>query len=531
MIGKLLGIRLRSFVSSLGGRSKRGEYKPPSVGRIVVLSLLLLYLVGTFAMLATTVAIALLSVSDLLGAPWLFFAMYAALPFAVIFMFSVFETKAELFECRDTELLLSLPLRSRDVVISRLLSVVLLNYAEAAVLMWPFLFVYAIAGGAPLAILGGILAYLLVPLLSTALSTGVGYLVARISAAVKRKTLVTMVLYLAFFVAYFWLYQSLFAMGDGSAEDLAASLSPLASVGALRFVGEAVMLTPLPTLSLVLVTVGAALLVFFVVERTFLRVAIPRHGARRRAYTGGRATRRSAFASLARKEISRFFSNATYMINSAMGVTLTLLLTGAVLFSGAELQSALLSELGMTVRELTPIIILALVAVTMMNYPSACALSLEGKSLWLLRSLPVREDTVLLAKCVPHVLVCTVPSSISAIVLSVALRASFGQVVAFLLLPPLAGVACALFGILLNVAFPKLDYTSEAQPVKNSMAAMLSMFLQMIVGILMLFAGSALVFIGIGWVALVITALLLLFLCALLYVLVTRVSARKLTAL
>lgn len=530
MIGKLLGLRIRAFLGSFNRRGKSGDYQKPSVGRLVLISLVFLYLVGIFAFLFTSMAITMQASVSILGAPWIYFAVYALLPFAVIFTFSIFETKSALFECKDNAFLLSLPIKPRDIVVSRILSVLLLNYAEAAVMMWPFLIVYAIGAGIGWELLGGVLAFVFVPLLATSLSTGIGYLIARISARVKRKTLVTMALYLLFFVAYFWLYTTMFsASTEGNVEDIAAVLATITErLPALRFVGEASMLTPIPTLIFVAVTLAVTALVFYRVIATFLSVSTASRGESKAVYRERRAVRRSAFFAIAKKELHRFTSSATYMMNTAMGILLSVVLAGFLCFTGAD---GIEAALGIPLYYFSPVLVLALVIATLMNYPSACAVSLEGKSLWQLRALPVRAEVVLLAKCVPHVLICSVTTVVCGIAMAIAMRANFLYLLALIVLPVLANVVSALFGIFINTAFPKLEFTTEAQPVKSSLATMIVLFTQMIFGLALVTGGLILSLQGLGILALIGTAVLLLFLGAVLYVLVTRRSAKKIMTL
>ena len=526
MIGKLLGLRIRAFFGSMSRRGKSGDYRKPSAGRLLLIALVFLYLIGMFVFMFTGLALTMLEVTKLIDASWMYFAVYALAPFALVFTLSIFETKSALFECKDNAFLLSLPIKPQDIVLSRILSVLLLNYAEAAVMMWPFLIVYAIGGGTGGELLGGVLAFLLVPLLATSLATGVGYVIARISARVKKKTLVTMVLYLLFIVAYFWLYTSLFsASTEGNVEDIAAMLATIGErFPALRFVGEAAMLTPVPTLLLAVGTLGVTAFVFYRVVATFLSVSTAARGESKTVYKERRAVRRSAFFAIAKKELHRFTSSATYMMNTAMGVLLSIALAGFLCITGVD---GIEEALGISVYYLMPVLVLALVASALLNYPSACAVSLEGKSLWQLRSLPVRADVILLAKCVPHVLIGSVTTAVCAVAMAIALRANILYALALIVLPILANIVSALFGIFINTAFPKLDYTTEAQPVKSSLAVMIVLFTQMIVALLLVYGGFFLAIQGLGVLALIGTALLLLFLGAVLYVLVTRRSAKK----
>lgn len=528
MIRQLLGIRFRSAIAALGGKSKNGTYKPPSTARILLLSFAFLYLIGAFIFIASSMAVSLCMVTVPYGYDALYFAFYAVIPFAAIFALSIFETKSVLFECKDTEQLLALPIRPRDVVISRILSVLLLNYAEAAILMVPFLVVYALFGGAPIGIVGGLLSFCLIPLLATALSTGIGYLIARLSARVKHKTLLTVLLYVAFFAAYVLLLQ--WMMSVESDDEMTQIGQMLASVAEqaplLRFVGEAVLLRPLPFAVLAAVTVGVSLLVYSRITRTFVGLSTERRGQTRTVYTERRLHRTHPFFALVRKELSRFTSSASYMLNASFGIVLEVFLTASLFFFDPTEAVSTLQALGLSADSLAPLAVVILTVCTMTNYIAACSVSLEGQSLWIVRMLPIRAEDILLAKAVPHMMITSVVSIACGIALSLRLHASFGYAVCLVLVPVLANVAAALWGVVLNTAMPKLDYTSEAQVVKQSMSALLGMLLPLALGIVLLILTVLLTVLSLGWLAMLLCALLLVLIAVCMYAVLVRVSAR-----
>ncbi len=530
MIRKLIAIRLRStFGSMLRRKGTNGEYSAASPARLLLLGLVYAFLIGFFAIFSGSMAVSLCMTTVPYGQDVLFFAFYALLPFAAVFVLSIFETKSALFESKDTELLLALPIRPRDIVVSRVMSVLLVNYGIAAIFMVPFLGVYAAFCGKLLGVLGGLVSFVLIPLLATALSVGVGYVVARIAARVKNKTFVTMALYILFFVVYFYLYSRLLSV-TGDSDDLGALGEYMASIAAgapvLCFIGDAVMLRPLPFLALLAVTVGLSAFVFWRVSATFISVSTMHRGERRAVYIERRTLRKSPFFALARKELARFISSAVYMMNAATGLVFLILFTGVLLFADITGIQMMLTELGLSSDAFVGVIAMILVLCTLMNFISACTVSLEGKSLWLVRMLPVKASDVLLAKTVPHIVITSAFSTLCGIVLAIRLQASVGYALALVFLPLLANITSALWGVVINTALPKFDYTSEAQVVKQSMSGFLGMFVPAMLAFVMLVAVFVLSMLSLGWLALLVCGAVFVMLSALLYVLLIRVSAR-----
>ena len=201
MVKLLVKNRLRGFVS---GMLKQG--KKASKGKIALFSLLFAYLFAAVAFLSGTLSYMFGKVFIPLGFSWLYFAIFTLASFSAVFLLSIFETKSELFDCKDNDLLLSMPVPERALVISRSIVVLVFNYVVEAIVILPPIVVYAIISHDVIGVIGALLVSLFVPLLATALSSGVGYVIAFLSKKIRRSTLVTLVLSLAFIFLYFWGY-------------------------------------------------------------------------------------------------------------------------------------------------------------------------------------------------------------------------------------------------------------------------------------------------------------------------------------
>ena len=137
MVKLLVKNRLAGLFGSMFSRGKKGSVKKASVGRKILFSLLYAYVAIVFIGLAVSMAIGLGLLMIPNGAPRLYFSAFIMATLTITFVLSIFETKSELFECRDNELLLSMPIRPRDIVLSRVLVVLIYNYLTEAIVMIP----------------------------------------------------------------------------------------------------------------------------------------------------------------------------------------------------------------------------------------------------------------------------------------------------------------------------------------------------------------------------------------------------------
>jgi ABC-2 type transport system permease protein len=270
MIKSLIGIRLRSaFFSFLSGKDKNGNVKLVSGGKIALYTLLYAFIILSFLFLMFTSAIssALLLIP---AAEELYFGLFMILSFTVLFFLSIFETKSELFDCKDNDLLFSLPIKERDIMLSRIFTVLSFNYIAEAIIMIPVAVSYMIMGGGITGIIGSILIFAGVPLLATALASAVGYAVALISKRFKYKTIVTLLFSIAFLAVYFVVYFSFIGNMSAVPEDTTVNLPEIVeNYSLVNVIGGVGVLAPVHTVIYVLAVACISFAAMLIISRNY----------------------------------------------------------------------------------------------------------------------------------------------------------------------------------------------------------------------------------------------------------------------
>lgn len=536
MIKRLIGLRLRAAFLSMtqGRRSKDGSYTRMSTGKLVLYVILYAYLGLVFAGMSAGISF-VLGALFLPGSDWAYFGILLLAVFSILLLLSIFETKSELFECKDNALLMSMPIRPRQIVVSRIFVVLIYNYVEMALVALPMLFVYLILGHSVAHLFTAALVFAILPFPATALAAFFGYLLAELSKRMRNKTLVSVVLALGFFALYFVGYMKLMGSLESMEDmDTASVEALLEKLSFLRPLGECAAGKPLPLLLYILLSAAVTYVAYVLISRHYFSVITATVGTSRRAYRLNRGGGRSPFFALAGKELRRFFSSAAYILNAAISPLLGL---GLAVFTLVRRQSMLgaidsmMQEMeglsGTPSSLLAPVFIIAAVFFAAMNLTASSAVSLEGNSLWIPRSMPLSERTVLLAKTVPHFLVGTPISLLTLFLLLAAVGAEWYYYPLGILTLLLANAAFALLGVVMNVAFPKFAYNNEAQVLKQSAAVGLSMLVQMVLDILLLVLTVPLSLFSLGIVALFVALILFAGMTVGLYFLLTGPCARR----
>ena len=106
------------------------------------------------------------------------------------------------------------------------------------------------------------------------------------------------------------------------------------------------------------------------------------------------------------------------------------------------------------------------------------SISLEGKSLWIIKSLPITPKTVYLSKIAVNLTIIS-PAVIDVIIIGIALKLGVARTLMILLLLAACAVFISFYGLFINLLLPNFSWISEVVVIKNSAATMVTVFSSM----------------------------------------------------
>ncbi len=477
MLKTLLSLRLRSMLSVLNG-SQRTKKKQSRFG-LAAFTLLMLVSFSSLGFLFWHIFDMLSEPFASFGLGELYFALLALLSFALMFIGSIFTAKSQLFEARDNELLLSLPIRPLDILLSRLFVLWLVAFLLALPVGIPALLVWKRPIG-PAGWLSALLVLaVLLPGLCLALSAFVGWIVHRIAARFGHKSSVTVFLWLLFLGGYMWLSFHWHSALESLAADPARLAGSMSMLKLPLWAGRAISDGDLAALGmLALVVLPLCALVCLLLAATFVRTATDRRGSARKRYVEREAPAHSLRTALLLRELRRLWGTPSYLFNSGIGAVMALLGAAVLLVKAGDLN-VLLSAAGVEeLRQMLQMIAIpALCLLASMIYFTAPSISLESKTLWLAKSLPVDTKELLRAKLRMHILLSVPPVLLLAGACAAVLQTRGLRIALTLLLPTLYCVLIGLVGLEANLRFPNFDWINETQAVKTGVSVLLTMFI------------------------------------------------------
>ena len=452
-------------------RSRRGV-----IGMFVMFAAIMLFLCLVFGMIAFNLASKLLPDHG-----WLYFSLVSLIALFLGVFGSVFNTYSTLYGAKDNEMLLAMPIPPKKLLASRLIGVFGLGLLYEALVMLPAMILYWIFVPVTAArVLCPIALTLVLSLIILSLCCVLGWVVALIAARLKNKSFITVFVSLAFLALYYVFYfranmylQQIDEHTEQITQAMRSWLWPFYQMG-MAGAGNWLSL-------LISALIAAALFaaVYFVLVRSFLRIATANRGEKKAVYREKPVKAAGVPAALLRREFKRFTSSANYMLNCGLG---TVFMLGAAVLAAVKagaIRSAL-SSLYLETPSLALLLPVLLVAGAMvigsMNDITAPSVSLEGKGIWLVQSLPVRARDVLRAKQLLH-LIITLPAAILMMIcLCVVLQLPLLQSLLLTLICVLFVALSSAGGLAINLKRPNLTWTNEAVPVKQNFGVVVALF-------------------------------------------------------
>lgn len=415
------------------------------------------------------------------GFNWLYFALMALLAMALGVFGSVFNTYASVYLPKDNELLMSLPIPNRTLLLARLSGVYITSLMYSAWVWIPALIAYwLIEPVNVLNIIFPVLITFIITMVVAVLSCILGWLVALIASKAKGKSFITLFLSIAVFALYYVVYFKI--VGSISEildhiEELERSVKSWLHYSYL--LGRAADGDVLSMLLVTLITAAAAAICFMVLSKSFTKLSTTGTGYGKRAKTTADYTKKPLRTALVRREYKHFTSVSTWMLNGGFGLLLLPIAAAALLIKSKSIRGILpviAQELPQFYELLPVLLMIAVCIVLSTNAILPVSVSMEGKTLWQLQSLPIKPWDILHAKEKMSVQLSTYPAAFFTLACGVVFKLHRWETALTCLAVWIYIWTISDFGLFLNLKMPNFSWTNVASVTKQSAPVVISMF-------------------------------------------------------
>ncbi len=462
-----------SFKRLLGFDLKRSKTKAILVGLALIYAIVVF--LGSFGYLFFDLG----RILNGMGQPEILLSFITIYSIGLSIMIVLFRASGYLFYYKDYDILAPLPIHPRTVLFAKMTVMMVMLYISAFILTLPIVFSYFYwTGFNILSIIFFLVAFLFVPLAPIIVMSFLSLLVAMVTSKFRRSKLISIIL---IFVIMIGIFMFSFSINETSVNPLTGQINLFSGIGnaypPFKWFITAINEHSFLNLGLLISTHSIAFVIFMfsiqgLVQRTNQK------GIKSNIRKNNKQLKyqeKSVLVTLVQKEFKKFLSSTIYAINAGFGPVILIFLSIASLFYQSQIESYLGEMIGTGLD--VEVLILVLIGFTVaMTYTPAISLSLEGKNFWILKSLPIKAETIVYSKIAFNLLLIVPIAAISILLFGISIGFSIVTQLILIVLIVVFAVLISAFDAIMNMLLPKFDFVNEAEVVKQSVTALLGIF-------------------------------------------------------
>ena len=460
--------------------------------------------IAVFGFLLVVLMISIYSYADMMleplagtGMEYSVLTIFALIAVVFILVEGLYKASGLLFNCRDDDLVLALPVRRSSVFLMRIAKFYLFELFFSALILAPAMVAYVVRVGVGAVeasfYLSSLVALVLLPVIPVVLASLIAMGISGVASKFKYKNLIQIVLTTVMLVGILALSFNIQNIMLSIAEH-ASSVNE--TITRLYYpVGAYIqMVTDFNVLSLlvfIVVNVAVAGGFAWALSKVYFKInsraKVVKVGGDRKEST---IKARSVMASLMIKEARRFVASPVFLINAGFSLVLYVIAVVMVVVNVDGLVSMLgtmlPAEAGITgemILGLMPVATVGLIVFcALMTSITSSMISLEGRTINILKSMPVSAFKIILAKVLTAVAIIVPFFLIGDIILFIKFDYSVWQMLMIVALSIVMPIVAETLGIIVNLKFPKMDAENDTEVVKQSMSSMVAVFAGLILG-------------------------------------------------
>ncbi len=513
MVIKLLKNRIYTFLTTVNGGFKR-KFDIKSILKITPLVLLYIFvqsIAGVTFFLKYPVKTFVNSGNEIEG---LF--LFACIIFSLCFGLNMLTIPSQLIDANDNDLLLSMPIKHSIIVRSRLISLYLINLFITLILGISYLWSYKLVGGT-------ISARFLI-IYFTELTALVFFILGLACFVYWLINIVAKIFYsaaylLTMFIGFGALIIGCCCLYYFITFSEGTNLSFLKKIMLIIYCFSDSVISTKYSSVILFISLFIFVIAELLISKWFLRIFSSSQKKNKRINNIKKVNTDSCLISMIKKEIVLITKEKQYLLNAGLGCIFLIILSFVVVF-----DKSLLFKIS-NKKDVTAIFLLAIPCLSsIMNLFSASSISLEGKSLWLPKSLPIRANLFFLSKAFAHTFMSLLPIVLFATVANIYYDMSILLRIYIYILPLSLSLLISFLGILVNVRFPVFDFVSVVTAVKQGISTIVLLFISGLISSVLILLYLILHKFIINEVYLSVILILTLIVNAILYIIINRKS-------
>lgn len=479
-MSNLLVILKNSFINNTGINSLANGINGGKEKKKLLFSTFMLIFIGALiCFMSTTYSLMMAEALQEIGYLDLLLVMAILVSCMLGLFTSIYKAQGVLFNAKDYDLLMSLPIKNTTILASKIISLMSINFISSALILIPASIVYFRYNGSLswMYFLILTISLIFVPMIPIVAASIIAVIITFISSRFKHKNIATvivgMIILLGIMAVSFnsQKYVNEFIANSESIVNGLSSIYP----PALYLKNALINIDFISLVKFIIISIIPFMIFIFVFSKTFKIINGKLSETYRRAnYKVGSLEEKSILKALMIQELRRYIATPIYIFNTAFAMVLLVAASVVNLFLSREQILVLLGYQGM--EDLIPMMALVLMVFTIgLSCTTNSSISLEGNRLWIIKSLPIDTVKIFKGKILMN-LIITVPATIiSNILLFIGLNYEIKYLIFNLVISLIFSLLSPGVGLIGNLYFPKLDWKNPTVVVKQSTSVFITM--------------------------------------------------------
>ena len=395
-----------------------------------------------------------------------------------------------LFNCKDDNLLMSLPIKKSTVLFVRVLKFYVFELVYNSLFLIRAFVVYVsyVSVNATFYIVS-LLSIFLLPIIPIVISCLIGAFITGVASKFKKKNIMQILISTIFLLGVLYISFNL----ENVLKNLAEKATTINDLITRLYYPAGAYLKLITEFKMVdfITYIGVHIVVFlaliFTGGKFYFRInseGMKNKAGNKNANKSYRIKQRRPIISLINKEYKKFMSSPVFVTNAGFGLVLFIIGSIAICFKFEGIVNAI-AQSGMEIsmdwiNSNLPIFVFGFICFTaLMTSITSSMISLEGKSFNILKSLPVSSIKIILAKVLSAVIIMIPCIIIGDIILFARFQFNKFEIFILFIASFVLPFVSSLIGILVNLKYPKMDAESDTEVVKQSMSSMVAVFMGM----------------------------------------------------
>ena len=417
---------------------------------------------------------------------YILLSLFVIITFFLTLLEGIYKSSNLLFNCKDDNLLLSLPIKRRTVLFIRVFKFYVFELLYNTMFLAPAMITYIrYVKVTPTYYLVSIIMLFLLPIIPIVISVVIGMLLSKASSKFKYKNIaqiiLTTILLLIVFYGSFNLENVVkdLALKATSINDLIIKLYYPAGA----YVKLVTNFNIIDLLIFIVINISLFILSIYLLGNIYFKINSHTKTVKVTSKNNDyKIKTKKVIPALIKKETTKFISSPVFVTNAGFGLVLFILGCIMLPIKFYTLASAIIMEepslTPETLRSYIPVILFGFIcASSLLSSITSSMISLEYKSFNILKSLPIKPYTIIISKVLTAVIIMLPFIFIGDIITFINFKFTFLEIIIIILSSIILPLVAETIGIIINIKYPKMDAENDTQVVKQSMSSMVATML------------------------------------------------------